>query len=67
MDKLPTEQKPDAAIYPPRTFSEAEFLADADMVVAYAAATGRVVVEDEDGRPLFVISIPIVDLPTLER
>jgi hypothetical protein len=66
MDKLPTEQKPDAAIYPPRTFSESELFTDADMIVAYATATGRAVVNDAEGQPLLVISIPTVDLPTLE-
>ena len=47
------------------TFSEAEYTANAGKVVAHAAATGTAVVSASDGRPLVVISIPTVDLPTL--
>lgn len=49
-----------------RTFSEAEYTANARSVVAHAAATGTAVVSAADGRPLVVISIPTVDLPTLD-
>jgi hypothetical protein len=49
-----------------RTFSEAEYTADARGVVEHAAATGTAVVSAPDGRPLVVISIPTADLPILD-
>jgi hypothetical protein len=62
------ERKIDAETSPRgRVFSEAEYTADAGAVVAYAAAKGSAVVVAADGRPLVVISIPILDLPPLEE
>lgn len=49
-----------------RTFSEAEYTANARSVVAHAAMTGTAVVAAADGRPLVVISIPTEDLATFE-
>lgn len=49
-----------------RTFSEAEYTADARGVVAHAAMTGTAVVAASDGRPLVVINIPTEDLATFE-
>lgn len=46
-------------------FSEAEYSTDVGKVIAHAAATGSAVIESADGRRRVVISIPIVDLPTL--
>lgn len=47
------------------TFSEAEYSVNARKVVAHAAARGTAVVSTADGAPRVVISIPIIDLPTL--
>ena len=49
-----------------RTFSEAEYSADAGKVIAHAAATGIAIVTAADGRPRVIISIPTQDLPTLD-
>ncbi len=49
-----------------RAFSEAEYTANASSVVAHAAETGTAIVSASDGRALVVISIPTVDLPTLD-
>ena len=48
-----------------KTFSESEYSVDAGRIIAYAAATGSAVVAAVDGRPRVIISIPVVDLPTL--
>jgi hypothetical protein len=47
-------------------FSEAEYSANAGKVIAHAAANGMAVVSAADGRQRIVISIPTVDLPTLD-
>lgn len=47
-------------------FSEADYSADAGKIIAHAAATGSAVVVAADGRPRVIISIPTVDLPTLD-
>jgi hypothetical protein len=47
-------------------FSEADYSANPAKVIAHAAATGRAVVVAADGRPRVIISIPVVDLPTLD-
>jgi hypothetical protein len=47
-------------------FSEAEYAANPEEIVAYAAATGRAVVVGADGRPRVIITIPMTELPTLE-
>jgi hypothetical protein len=49
-----------------RRFSEADYVKDTKGVVAHAAATGRAVVQNADGRPRVIISIPTSDLPTLD-
>jgi hypothetical protein len=48
------------------TFSEADYSEHPEKVIAHAAATGRAVVVGADGKPRIIITIPIVDLPTLE-
>jgi len=59
--ELSSAGRDDAAI-----FSEADYSEHPDKVIAYAAATGRAVVVGADGKPRVIITIPIVDLPTLE-
>jgi hypothetical protein len=49
-----------------RTFSEAELKTNAKAVVSYAAKNGTAVVTASDGRPVVIIDIPTVDLPTLD-
>lgn len=48
------------------TFSEAEYSEDVSKVIAHAAATGKAIVVGADGKPRVVITIPTVDLPTLD-
>jgi hypothetical protein len=48
-----------------KSFSEADYSADAGKIIAHAVATGSAVVASADGTPRVVISIPTVDLPTL--
>lgn len=81
MPRLPFEDMPNLPPVPPSAiveaqpssgqsdttvFSEADYSERPDTVIAYAAATGRAVVVDADGKPRVIITIPIVDLPTLE-
>ena len=66
MDPPPHKDPSTAAHGGETTFSVADFKADPGKVVAHAAATGCAVVIGASGRPCLVITIPIVDLPTLD-
>lgn len=49
------------------TFTQSEAAANPAAVVAHATATGRaVVVGDDDGREITIITIPTTDLPPLD-
>jgi len=61
----PQGKRPTAGTEPVGTFSEAEYSANAGKVIGHAAVTGTAVVSAADGSPRVVISIPIIDLPTL--
>ena len=62
----PHKSPPSSAHDKGSTFSVAEYKADLAKVIAHAAATGYAAVVDEDGQLQAVITIPIVDLPTLD-
>jgi hypothetical protein len=56
------QKKPPPAQAEEVTFSEAEY----SKAIAHASATGRAVIVGANGKPCEVITIPIVDLPTLD-
>ena len=43
---------------PPKVFTEAEYRANASMVIAHAAEAGSAIVSRADGSPRFMIAIP---------
>jgi hypothetical protein len=51
----------------PKAPSEENCGVDAGKIIAQAAETGRAVVEDADGRPRVIISLPTADLPTFDE
>lgn len=47
-------------------FSKDDYRDHVEKVIAHAAATGSATVVNDDGEPVIVMTIPVVDLPPLD-